>query len=87
MSDLGFKNKHEKYVVTIKNLRAKNFSRDLPFLILSEDLPEGQVYKEFSDGRIELQEVASAGNKFRIRVIKVFKGMKADSIRETYGLL
>ena len=87
MSDLELENKHEKYLITIRNLRANNFSKDLPFLILSENLPEGQVYKEFADGRIEIQEVASAGKKFSTRVIKVLKGMQADSIRKIYGLL
>ena len=87
MSDLDLETKHEKYLITIRNLRVKNFSKDLPFLILSETLPEGQVYKEFADGRIEIQEVASAGKKFSTRVIKVLKGMQADSIRKTYGLL
>ena len=87
MSDLELENKHEKYFITIRNLRANNFSKDLPFLILSENLPEGQVYKEFVDGHIEIHEIASAGNKFSTRVIKVLKGMQADSIRKTYGLL
>ena len=49
--------KKEQYINTIKVLRAKNFSNNLPFLILSENLPEGQVYREFPDGHIELQEV------------------------------
>ncbi|MBB6502584.1 hypothetical protein [Pedobacter cryoconitis] len=87
MSDFKLETKHEKYLITIKNLRAKNFSNNLPFLILSEKLPEGQVYKEFADGRIEIQEVASAGKKFRTRVIKVLKGLQADNVRKAYGLL
>ncbi|MGY0034749.1 hypothetical protein [Pedobacter sp. NJ-S-72] len=87
MSDSELETKHEKYLITIRNLRANNFSKDLPFLILSENLPESQVYKEFSDGRIELQEVGSTGKNFRTRVIKVLKGMQADSIRKSYGLL
>jgi hypothetical protein len=87
MSDLELENKHEKYLITIRNLRATNFSKNLPFLILSESLPDGQVYKEYADGRIEIQEVASIGKSFHTRVVKVFKGMQADSIRKTYGLL
>jgi hypothetical protein len=51
--------------LTIRNLRANNFSKGLPFPILSENLPEGQVYKEFADGRIEIQEVLSAGKNFQ----------------------
>lgn len=87
MSDLELENKRERYLITIRNLRAKNFSKDLPFLILSESLPKGQVYKEFADGRIEIQEVTSTGNKFQTRVIKVLNSMQADSIRKSYGLL
>jgi len=79
-------NKREKYLMTIRNLRANNFRKDLPFLILSESLPEGQVYKEFADGRIEIQEVASAGKNFRTRVIKVITRIQADRIRKSYGL-
>lgn len=87
MSILEFETKREKYLITIRNLRRRNFSKGLPFLLLSETLPEGQVYKEFADGRIEIQEVVSAGGDFRTRVVKVFKGTKADGIRKQYGLL
>lgn len=87
MSNLEFETKRENYLITIKNLRKRNFSKGLPFLLLSENLPEGQVYKEFADGRIEIQEVAAAGKDFRTRVVKVFKGRQADSIRKRYGLL
>ncbi len=83
MSDLELKTKHEKYLITIRNLRAHNFSKGLPFLILSENLPESQVYKEFADGRVEIQEVLSAGKNFHTRVLKVLKGVQADSIRKT----
>jgi len=86
MSDLELEIKNEKYLTTIRNLRTNNFKRGLPFLILSESLPDGQVYKEFADGHIELQEVASAGRNFHTRVIKIFKGTQADSIRKTHGL-
>ena len=86
MANFELETKYEKYLVTIKNIRSKNFSNDLPFLILSEKLPEGQVYKEFADGRIEIQEVASDGKKFNTRVIKVLKGFQADSVRKAYGL-
>jgi hypothetical protein len=87
MSNLKFETKREKYLIAIRNLRKRNFSIGLPFLLLSETLPEGQVYKEFPDGRIELQEVAFAGKDFRTRVAKVFKGTQADGIRKQYGIL
>lgn len=86
MANFELETKYEKYLVTIKNIRSKNFSNDLPFLILSEKLAEGQVYKEFADGRIEIQEVASDGKKFNTRVIKILKGFQADNVRKAYGL-
>lgn len=86
MSNLDLKSKREKYLNTIRNLRAHNFSKSLPFLILSENLPEGQAYKEYADGRIEIQEVAFAGSNYRARVVKVFIGVQADTIRRTCGL-
>jgi hypothetical protein len=74
-------------MVTIKALRSRNFSEGLPFLILSDKLPEGQVYREFSDGRIELQEVFTVGSKFESRVINVLKSVDADRLRREHGLL
>lgn len=87
MTEMEPNDRREKYLLTIKNLRERNFSNGLPFLILSEDLPEGQVYKEFADGRIEIQEVASAGKNFQIRVIKILKGFQAGKVRKSYELL
>ena len=87
MSESELTVRHEKYIATIKNLRDRNFSRDLPFLILSDHLPEGQVYKEFSDGRIEVQEIIASGKKLRSRVVDILKGVDADAVREDYGLL
>jgi len=84
--DIEIIGKDEKYLVTIKNLRSRNFSRNLPFLILSEQLPDGQVYREFPDGRIELQEVFAEGPKFSSKVIQVLKAPEADVVRKEYGL-
>ena len=84
--DLGITTRTEKYLRTIKELRDKNFSKNLPFLILSDKLPEGQVYREFPDGRIELQEVFSVGSKFNSKVLQVLTNAEADHIRKEYGL-
>lgn len=86
MVDFELEEKHKKYLSTIKNLRQRNFSNNLLFLILSEDLPDGQVYKEFPDGRIEIQEVKSVGKKFSTRVVKILKAWQAEKVREAYGL-
>lgn len=78
--------KQEKYLSVLRNLRAKNFSRNLPFLILSNKLPKGQVYKEYSDGRIEIQEISSAGKKIKVKVLKTMAVKEADLVRIEYGL-
>jgi hypothetical protein len=85
--DLDIPVKKEQYLVTIKELRLRNFSKNLPFLILSDKLPEGQVYREFSDGRIELQQVFAVGPKFVSKVINVLTSADADEVRKEYGLL
>ena len=78
--------KKEQYINTIKVLRAKNFSNNLPFLILSENLPEGQVYREFPDGHIELQEVFTVGKVYKFKVLKVLAPAEADKVWAEYGL-
>jgi hypothetical protein len=78
--------KDEKYLFTIKKLRSRNFSRNLPFLILSDKLPEGQVYREFPDGHIELQQVFSVGSKFEYKVLRTLPASEADKVRIVYGL-
>ena len=77
----------EKYLVTVRGIRSRNFSRDLPFLILSDKLPDGQVYREFPDGHIELQEVFSVGSKFRYKALRTLPAPEADTVRKAYGLL
>lgn len=78
--------KQEKYLDVLRSLRAKNFSRNLPFLILSNKLPKGQVYKEYSDGHIEIQQVSSTGNTFKVKVLKTLAIKEAELVRSDYGL-
>jgi len=78
--------KDEAYLYTIQQLRARNFSRNLPFLIVSERLPEGQVYREFPDGRMELQQMATQGPSFHFRVVKKLPPAEAAKVRKAYGL-
>jgi len=85
-ADIDITTRDEKYLITVKNLRSRNFSKNLPFLILSEQLPDGQVYREFPDGRMELQEVFAEGAKFKSKVIKVLNAPEADRVRKEYGL-
>ena len=84
--DLEIQTNKEKYSNTIKELRLKNFRNNLPFLILSDKLPEGQVYREFPDGRIELQEVFAVGSKYNTTVLKTLSTTEADRIRKENGL-
>lgn len=76
-----------KYLNTIKAIRKKNFSRNIPFLILSDKLPEGQVYREYPDGRIEIQEVFSVGTQFHSKLIEVLSPEAAERLRIENELL
>ena len=84
--DLEIATREEKYINTIKDLRLKNFSKNLSFLILSEKLPEGQVYQEFRDGHIELQKVFSVGSDYGFKVIQILTPSEATQVRMDYGL-
>jgi len=84
--DFEITKKREKYMNTIRELRLKNFSNNLPFLILSDKLPEGQAYREFPDGRMELQEVFSIGPEYKTTVLKILSSSEANRIRKENGL-
>ena len=84
--NLEIPNRREKYLETIKRLRLNNFNKNLPFLILSDKLPTGQVYREFPDGHIELQETFSIGSNFGSTVLQILSPIEADQVRKEYGL-
>ena len=86
-TDFTVTKKDEKYLITVKGIRSRNFSRNLPFLILSDTLPDGQVYREFPDGHIELQEVFSTGSIFHYKALKTLPESEANTVRKAYGLL
>jgi hypothetical protein len=86
-TDFTVTKKDEKYLTTVKGIRSRNFSRNLPFLILSDTLPDGQVYREFPDGHIELQEVFSIGSIFQYKALKTLPEWEANIVRKEYGLL
>jgi hypothetical protein len=77
----------EKYLLTIKELRSNNFRRNLPFLMLSNKLPEGHVYREYPDGHIELQHIYTVGSNFEYTVVRILSTTEADKIREDFGLM
>ncbi|MEO6286906.1 MAG: hypothetical protein ABIN80_05550 [Dyadobacter sp.] len=80
------KDQKQRYTATVKALRSRNFKKNLPFLILSDKLPDGQVYREFPDGRIEVQQVFATGSKFEVKVLHVLGSSDADKVREEYEL-
>jgi hypothetical protein len=74
----------KKFAATIEKLRKRNFSNNLPFLILSNELPEGQGFYEFADGHIEIQEVYTVGADIETRFIRRLTDAEANRIRETH---
>lgn len=71
----------KKFALTIERLRARNFSRNLPFLILSDKLPEGQGFYEFADGHIEVQEVYTVGAEIETRFVRRLTDAEAEEVR------
>lgn len=71
-----------KYIDTINQIRQKNFSKNLPFLILSEKLPDGQVYHEFPDGHIELQKLNKNDLSISFTLVKTLSATTADQLRK-----
>jgi len=74
----------KKFAATIEKLRKSNFSNNLPFLILSNELSEGQGFYEFADGHIEIQEVYTVGADIETRFIRRLTDAEANRIRETH---
>lgn len=76
----------ERCIATVKALRMRNFKKNLPFLILSDKLPDGQVYREFPDGRIEAQQVFPTNSLFEVKVLHVLNSSHADTVKKEYEL-
>ncbi len=76
----------DKYTATILGIRKANFERNIPFLILSDDLPDGQAYREFNDGHIEIQEVYTEGANIKSKLVRILSRIEADKIRMANGL-
>ena len=67
-------------------LRQRNLNNNLPFLILSGDLPEGQAYREFPDGHIEIQEIIEDGANLKSKLIRNLTKAEAVDFRIKNGL-
>jgi hypothetical protein len=69
-----------------RNLRRRNLDNGLPFLILSEDLPEGQAYREFPDGHIEVQEILEDGINLNAKLVRKLTPAQTKDFRLKNGL-
>lgn len=86
MTDLEYEiaAQDKKFAATIDRLRKRNFGNNLPFLILSDQLPEGQGFYEFADGRIEIQEVYTIGAEIETKFIRRLTDREANVVREKF---
>jgi len=74
----------KKFAATIERLRMRNFTKNLPFLILSDKLPEGQGFYEYADGHIEIQEVYTVGADIETKFIRNLSAKEAEEVRENF---
>ncbi|HEY8955189.1 hypothetical protein [Chitinophaga sp.] len=74
----------KKFAATIEKIRKRNFSNNLPFLMLSDKLPEGQGFYEYADGHIEIQEVYTIGAEIETRLIRRLSDAESITIRQQY---
>lgn len=76
----------ERVSEVTRALRQRNLNNNLPFLILSENLPEGQAYREFPDGHIEIQEIIEDGANLKSKLIRHLTKAEAADLRLKNGL-
>lgn len=76
----------KRVTAATKALREKNLGKGLPFLILSEELPEGQAYREFPDGHIEIQEITEDGADLGSKLVRTLTKAEVVSFRVKHGL-
>jgi hypothetical protein len=74
----------KKFTATIEKIRTRNFSKNLPFLMLSDKLPEGQGFYEYADGHIEIQEVYTIGAEIETRLVRRLSDSESNTIRQQY---
>lgn len=87
METLTEKKQDEKLTANILNLRLRNFSNNIPFLILSDKLPDDQAYLEYADGHIEISETYANGAEIKSRLIRILSLREAIKVRKENGLL
>ena len=69
------------------NLRNDNFKKGFSFMILSENLPDGEAYLEFPDGHIELTGIEELGNNIKLISIRTLSAIEEQLVRKEHGLL
>ena len=87
MEILTEKKQAEKFKTIKLNIRSRNFSNNIPFLILSDKLPDDQAYLEYADGHIEISETYANGAEIKSRLIRILSKAEANKIRKDNGLL
>ena len=71
--------------LAVEQLREEHFEKNLPFMIGNMNLPEGQFYFEFSDGRIAVATFLE--NQKEYKTLKYLSEKQSHELRETYNLL
>ena len=71
----------DRFETALKELRADKFAQNLPFLILSGKLPDGQAYYEYQDGRIEIRRNVIDGGKYTTELVRELNTVEAYKVR------
>ena len=68
----------------VKRLRDSKLSTGKPFMINSDELPSGQSYLEYPDGRVCIVEVSANSRSFV--VLDTLNAKQAASVRFRHGI-
>ncbi|HMH33343.1 MAG TPA: hypothetical protein VK543_09955 [Puia sp.] len=69
----------------VYSLRRSKLKKGIPFMINAKDLPIGQCYLEYPDGKILLVELDKTGNDFY--VVRELSEQEQSSLRNKFHLL
>ncbi|MGF7083035.1 hypothetical protein [Mucilaginibacter sp. UYCu711] len=67
-------------------LREDNFNRGIPFMMFSDNLPDGEAYLEYPDGKIEVVRIDEEGEENNLTTVKILSKVEAERVRIEYGL-
>jgi hypothetical protein len=70
--------------LAVEQLREEHFEKGLPFMVGNMDLPKGQFYLEFSDGKIVIATFPE--NQRDYQILKSLSENQSQKLRETYNL-